>query len=101
MRNKVNRIANCDTANIEKVINAASKQTKDIVTIQKAGYFDSLPADLKEAAQLRLDFPEYSLQEIGENLSKPIGRSGVNRRFQKIAALAEEIRGKDGENIGK
>lgn len=101
MRNKVNRIANCDTANIEKVINAASKQTRDIVTIQQAGYFDTLSADLKEAAQLRLDFPEYSLQEIGENLSKPIGRSGVNRRFQKIAALAEEIRGKDGENIGK
>lgn len=97
MRNKVNRIANCDAANIEKVINASSKQIRDIVTIQNAGSFDMLSAELKEAAQLRLDFPEYSLQEIGENLSKPIGRSGVNRRFQKIAAIAEEIRRKNGE----
>ena len=101
MRNRVNRIANCDAANIEKVVAAASRQIRDINTIKQAEEFDSLSADLKEVAELRLAFPEYSLQEIGENLKNPIGRSGVNRRFQKIAALAEEIRGKDGENIGK
>lgn len=101
MRNRVNRIANCDAANIEKVVAAATRQIRDIETIRQAGEFESLSADLREAAELRLAFPEYSLQEIGENLTNPIGRSGVNRRFQKIAALAEEIRGKDGENIGK
>lgn len=103
VRNKVNRIANCDAANIDKVIIASSRQINDITTIQNAGKFDTLSFELKEAAELRLSFPEYSLQEIGENLSKPIGRSGVNRRFQKLGVLAEEIRNKskDGGNIGK
>lgn len=98
MRNRVNRIANCDAANIEKVVAAATRQIRDINTIKQADEFDTLSSDLKEVAELRLAFPEYSLQEIGENLTSPIGRSGVNRRFQKIAALAEEIRGKDGGN---
>lgn len=103
VRNKVNRIANCDAANIDKVIAASSRQIKDINIIRNAGKFDTLSSELKEAAQLRLSFPEYSLQEIGENLSKPIGRSGVNRRFQKLSVLAEEIKknSKDGGNIGK
>lgn len=101
VRNKVNRIANCDNANINKVINTASKQISDIKTIQSAGKFDSLSEELKEAALVRLMFPEYSLQEIGESLSKPIGRSGVTRRFKKIALIAEELKRKDGENFGK
>ncbi len=101
MRNKVNRIANCDAANIEKVINASSRQIKDIITVQEAGLFDSLSEELREVAQLRIDYPEYSLQEIGENLTKPIGRSGVNRRFRKIAEMADEIRGKTVKDNGK
>ncbi len=101
VRNKVNRIANCDAANIDKVIAAAARQINDIEIIKSSNRFDTLSSELKEVAELRLSFPEYSLQEIGENLSKPIGRSGVNRRFQKIALLAEQIRNnkKDGENI--
>lgn len=92
VRNKVNRIANCDAANIDKVIAAASRQIRDIETIKANKQFDTLSSELKEVAELRMSFPEYSLQEIGENLSKPIGRSGVNRRFQKISALAEQLR---------
>lgn len=92
VRNKANRIANCDSANIDKVIAAASRQIKDIEYIMEQGAFDSLSADLQEVSRIRLDNPEMSLQEIGETLSKPIGRSGVTRRFQKIAKLADEIR---------
>lgn len=101
VRNKVNRIANCDAANIDKVIAASSRQIRNIEIIKKAGMFDSLSPELKETAEIRMMFPEYSLQEIGENLSKPIGRSGVNRRFQKLAAAAEEIKSKGGVKSGK
>ena len=102
VRNKVNRIANCDAANIDKGIAASAKQINDIKIIKNAGKFEDLSAELKETANLRLFYPEYSLQELGDNLSKPIGRSGVNRRFLKLAVIADEIikKDKDGENIG-
>ena len=102
VRNKVNRIANCDAANIDKVIAASAKQINDIKIIKNADKFEDLSAELKETANLRLLYPEYSLQELGDNLSKPIGRSGVNRRFLKLAVIADEIikKDKDGENIG-
>lgn len=98
VRNKANRIANCDSANIDKVIAAASRQINDIEFIMEHGDFDRLSADLQEVSRIRLDNPEISLQEIGEMLSKPIGRSGVTRRFQKISRFADEIRKKENDN---
>ena len=92
MRNKVNRIANCDNANIDKVVNAAMKQIEDILLIDRTVGLDSLSAELREAAELRLENSGMSLQEIGDNLSVPISRSGVNHRFQKLKKIAEEIR---------
>lgn len=92
VRNKANRIANCDSANIDKVIAAASKQIEDINLIIKNNKFESMSSDLREVAELRLKNPEMTLQEIGEQLKKPIGRSGTARRFQKIAKIAEEIK---------
>ena len=93
-RNKVNRIANSDAANIDKVISAALRQIEDINVIKLSGEFDKLSPDLREVAALRIENPEYSLSEIGELLEKPIGRSGVTKRFQRIAAAADEIRKK-------
>lgn len=98
VRNKANRIANCDSANIDKVIAAASRQICDIEFIMEHGDFDGLSADLQEVSKIRLDNPEMSLQEIGEMLSKPIGRSGVTRRFQKISRFADDIRKKENNN---
>lgn len=98
VRNKANRIANCDSANIDKVIAAASRQIHDIEFIMEHGDFDRLSVDLQEVSRIRLDNPEISLQEIGEMLSKPIGRSGVTRRFQKISRFADEIRKKENNN---
>ncbi|MGN0622211.1 MAG: DNA-binding protein WhiA [Porcipelethomonas sp.] len=92
VRNKANRIANCDAANIDKVVSASQKQIDDINVIKLGGYFDSLSPVLKETAALRLENPEYSLSEIGELMEKPIGRSGVVKRFQRIAVIADEIR---------
>ncbi len=92
MRNRANRLRNCDEANINKVVGAAMRQTEDIQQIIASGEFDSLSPELRELAELRLENPELSLKELGELLSSPIGRSGVNRRFQKIAAIAEELK---------
>ena len=92
VRNKANRIANCDTANIDKVVNAAMKQIDDIKLIEKTSGLDSLSSELREVAELRLENIDMSLQEIGENLSEPISRSGVNHRFKKLARLADDIR---------
>lgn len=92
VRNKANRIANCDAANIDKVVNAAMKQIEDIKLIDSVCGLDSLSDDLKEAALLRLENTEMSLQEIGDSLSEPISRSGVSHRFKRISKIAAEIR---------
>lgn len=92
MRNRANRVRNCDEANIDKVVSAAMRQTEDILWIIRCNRMETLPEELRELAQLRLENPELSLKELGEMLSVPIGRSGVNHRFQKIAAIAKELR---------
>lgn len=98
VRNKANRIANCDSANIDKVVKAAMKQIEDIRLIQQNIGFDSLTQELREIAEMRLENYDMSLQEIGESLSVPISRSGVNHRFKKIAAIAAEIRSRSDNN---
>ena len=91
-----------DTRLTELLPAALGIKNGDVKIIKNAGKFEDLSAELKETANLRLLYPEYSLQELGANLSKPIGRSGVNRRFLKLAVIADEIikKDKDGENIG-
>ncbi|WP_443965489.1 DNA-binding protein WhiA, partial [Ruminococcus sp.] len=76
MRNRANRIRNCDEANIDKVVSAAMRQTEDILWIIRCNRMETLPEELRELAQLRLENPELSLKELGEMLSVPIGRSG-------------------------
>lgn len=94
MRNRINRTTNCETANISKTVNAAQEQIQNIHTIIKYGGLESLPDSLKELAVLRLNEPDFSLKELGENLSEPISRSGVNHRLHKLARIAEEYRKK-------
>ncbi len=93
VKNKVNRMNNCDLANIDKVVTASAKQRADILLIAEHYGLDSLSPQLQEIAQLRLDNPDLSLQELGELLAKPIGRSGVNHRLRRLAELADRIRG--------
>ena len=92
MKNNVNRIVNCETANLNKTVNAAMKQIEDIKLLQEKGKFESLPEHLKEVAVIRLKHPELSLVEIGNKLTPPIGKSGVSYRLQAISKLAEEIK---------
>lgn len=94
MRNNVNRIVNCETANLNKTINAALKQIEDIKLIKKMHKFESLSENLKEIASLRLENPEASLAELGNMLKVPVGKSGVNHRLKTICAIADELREK-------
>lgn len=91
MRNSVNRKVNCETANINKTVNAAVKQMEDIKKIQEVIGFENLPAPLAEIAQVRLDHPDATLKELGTLLDPPVGKSGVNHRLRKLAEMAENL----------
>lgn len=92
MRNSVNRRVNCETANISKTVSAAVKQIEDITYIRDTVGFSELTDGLKEIAELRLQYPEASLVELGKLLSTPVGKSGVNHRLRKLSVLADELR---------
>ena len=92
MRNNVNRIVNCETANLNKIAITAAKQINAIKLIRKKGKFDSLSENLKEIANLREKNPEASLLELGKMLKNPIGKSGVNHRLKIIEKIAEELK---------
>ena len=92
IKNNVNRLVNCETANLNKIVNASVNQINDIKLIQKLNKFDELPDYLKEIAIVRLENPDISLKDLGELLDKPIGKSGVNHRLKKIHEIAEELR---------
>ena len=92
IKNNVNRKVNCETANLNKVVNASVNQINDINFIKKIKKFDELPEYLKEIARVRLEFPDMPLKDLGQQLDKPLGKSGVNHRLQKIHEIAEELR---------
>ena len=92
VRNSVNRKVNCEAANITKTVNAASKQIEDIQYLQKHYGMEKLPENLREMAEIRLEYPESSLQELGKFLNPPVGKSGVNHRLRKLSELADKIR---------
>ena len=88
MNNKINRIVNCETANLNKTINASIEQVEAIRKLKKSGKFEKMNEPLKEIAQLRLENPNASLVELGKMLKKPVGKSGVNYRLKKIMEIA-------------
>ncbi|MGN0342435.1 MAG: DNA-binding protein WhiA [Roseburia sp.] len=97
MRNSVNRKVNCETANINKTVTAAVRQIEDIVYIRDRIGLEKLPANLKEIAQVRLEYPEAPLKELGELLDPPVGKSGVNHRLRKIGEIADKLRTQRGK----
>lgn len=94
VRNKANRIANCDAANIERTLKASENQIKDIEYIAATVGLNYLSKELQNIAEVRMEYPECSLREIGEMLDKPLGRSGANHRLRRISEIAEELREK-------
>ena len=99
MRNSVNRQVNCETANLNKTVSAAVKQIEDIQYIQSTIGFEKLPENLAEIARLRLEQPGMSLKELGQMLTPPVGKSGVNHRLRKLSFIAEELREHKEERI--
>ena len=91
VRNNINRTINCETANMNKTIDASVEQCMCIQKLMDKGVFESLPDNLREIARLRLQYPDYSLKELGETANPPIGKSGVNHRLRKIMNIAAEL----------
>lgn len=94
MRNNVNRIVNCETANLSKTVNASVRQIENIKLIQDTIGISSLPENLQEIARIRLEYEDMTLKELGEMLEPPIGKSGVNHRLRKIEEIANDLRNK-------
>lgn len=92
MRNSVNRRVNCETANIAKTVNAAARQVEDIEYIRTHYGFQNLPDNLREMAEIRLEYPDVPLKELGEYFEPVLGKSGVNHRLRRLSELAEKIR---------
>lgn len=91
MRNQVNRIVNCETANLSKTVDAAVRQLENIRLIEQTIGLHTLPENLQAVARIRLQFPDSSLKELGEMLSPKVGKSGVNHRLRKIDEIADKI----------
>lgn len=98
VRNNVNRIVNCETANLKKTVSAAVRQMQDIEYVQNTIGISALPENLQQVAVYRLEYPSSSLKELGELLTPPVGKSGVNHRLKKISEIAEHIRETRGGN---
>lgn len=92
MRNSVNRLVNCENANLNKVIDASQKQVEAIKLIQSTKGLQVLPEKLRQIAEFRLENPDLSLKELGHQVpGGPISKSGVNHRLRKIIQIAEQI----------
>ncbi len=92
MRNSINRRVNCETANISKTVTAASKQIEDILLIRDKYGFENLPDNLRQMAEVRLEYPDAALKELGEYLEPPVGKSGVNHRLRRLSEIADGIK---------
>jgi DNA-binding protein WhiA len=92
MRNQVNRIVNCETANLEKTVEASYRHVENINLIKESRGLKSLPKSLYEIAQLRLEHLDLSLSELGKLLNPPLSKSGVNHRLRRIDKIAQEIK---------
>ena len=102
LRNNANRAVNCDSANVQRAVMAASRQTEAIERVLAAKGRESLPPALRETAALRLAHPEMSLEELGRLCDPPVGKSGINHRLRKLEIMAQELDGqKTAETPGK
>lgn len=95
VRNNINRLVNCETANLGKTINASLRQVENIEYIDSRIGINKLPKNLQEIARLRLQHREASLKELGTMLKPPVGKSGVNHRFRRIDDIAEDLKRKE------
>ena len=91
IRNSVNRRLNCDSANLDKAVEAAQSQGAAIRRLEASGQLERLPDKLRETAALRLEYPELSLSELAETFDPPVTKSCLNHRLRKLVELAEGL----------
>lgn len=88
----VNRAMNCDSANLQKQMDASSAQVRAIRRLRDEGVLATLPPSLQAMAMARLDAPEASLEQLGQQLNPPIGKSGANHRMRRLMNYAQELK---------
>ncbi len=91
-RNQINRVINCETANLDKIVDTSMRQINNIKILKRHKAIDKLPDNLRELAYLRLKHSNASLKELGQLLDPPLGKSGVNHRLKKIEEIAEDLK---------
>jgi len=96
IRNNINRLVNCETANLTKTVNAAIRHIENIRFIEAQIGVRSLPPLLREIAEVRLEYTDATLKELGQMLRQPVGKSGVNHRLRQLDMLASELKNKRG-----
>ena len=89
MRGSVNRRVNCDAANLDKVVTAAQSQIEAIRLLEERGVLATLPAHLRDTAQLRVSHPELTLSQLAELCQPPVSKSALNHRLRRLAELAQ------------
>ncbi len=93
MRNSVNRLVNCETANLNKTVGAALRQVENIRYIEKEIGLEQLPPKLMEVAILRVNHQDVTLKELGEMMTgAKVSKSGINHRLRKIDEFADKLR---------
>ncbi|MCG4585882.1 DNA-binding protein WhiA, partial [Anaerosalibacter bizertensis] len=92
VRNNINRIVNCETANLSKTIDASLRQIENIEYIDRIIGLEKLPKNLSDLAYLRLEHRDASLKELGAMLNPPVGKSGVNHRFRRIEEIVDNLK---------
>lgn len=97
IRNKVNRITNCETANISKTVAAAASVTQDINYIVDLRGMNYIPEELREVAKVRVENPDMSLRELCTVMEEKISRSGLNHRLRRLSDIACQLRKETGE----
>lgn len=90
-RNDLNRANNVETANIARTMTASVRTINNIVRIDSQLGLDSLPPDLRELAELRINHPDYSIQQLADSLTSPLSKSGVNHRLRKLNKIADDL----------
>ncbi|HHX51338.1 MAG TPA: DNA-binding protein WhiA [Clostridia bacterium] len=91
VRNQVNRLVNCETANLNKSVETGVRQVETIRYLQARLDLGKLPVSLREIARLRLEYPEASLKELGELLDPPVSKSGANHRLRRLEEIAANL----------
>lgn len=95
IRNEVKRVANCETNNIDKAVNASMKQIAAIKALDGAGLLSSLPEELENTARLRMKYSDLSLAQLSQMAIPPISKPGLSHRLKKIIEIAEQRLGKE------